>query len=59
MNTKQRESLSKLFYDLVKVPLALCMIGPVLNEPAHLLELEFLGFALVLSCIYFGYQLES
>lgn len=59
MNTRQRESLSKLFYDLVKVPLALCMIGPALNEPAHLLELEFLGFALVLGCSYFGYQLES
>ncbi|WP_257279573.1 hypothetical protein [Endozoicomonas sp. ISHI1] len=52
MNKNQCDSLSKLFYDLVKVPLALCMLGPLVPESPFLFELEVFGSSLVL---LFGY----
>ena len=59
MTAKHKESLARLFYDLVKVPLALCMLGPLTTDVPHLLELELFGGALVLLFAYIAYQIEA
>ncbi|WP_252177344.1 hypothetical protein [Endozoicomonas sp. 4G] len=54
MNKNQRDSLSKMWFDLVKVPLALCMLGPVVSESDLFWEIELFGAALVVFFIYAG-----
>ena len=59
MTRKQKDSISRLFYDLVKVPLALCMLGPLVSGAPHFVELEVFGASLALLFAYIGYQMEE
>ncbi|MCW7555906.1 hypothetical protein NX722_25410 [Endozoicomonas gorgoniicola] len=55
MNKNQRESLSKMWFDLVKVPLALCVLGPLVTGVDQLFEIEIFGLSLVILFTYMGY----
>lgn len=55
MNKNQRESLSKMWFDLVKVPLALCMLGPLVSESSLFWEVEIFGASLIIFFIYAGF----
>ena len=59
MTAKHKESLARLFYDLVKVPLALCMLASLTTDVPHLLKLEVFGGTLVLLFAYIAYQIEA
>lgn len=59
MNKKQQENAAKMFYDLVKVPLAVCCFGAIVSEHSDLIY--FVGFGVSISVLFFyiGFQLDS
>jgi len=44
-----------MWFDLVKVPLALCILGPLVSGTDQIPELEFFGLALIIFFVYMGY----
>ena len=44
-----------MWFDLVKVPLALCILGPLVSGVDQIVEIEFFGFSLVILFIYMGF----
>lgn len=59
MNKNQRDNTAKMFYDLVKVPLAVCCFGAIAAEHNDLLY--FVGFGVSISVLFFyiGFQLDG
>ncbi|WP_448214994.1 hypothetical protein [Endozoicomonas sp. 2B-B] len=55
MNKNQRDCLSKMWFDLVKVPLALCILGPLVSESDLFWEIELFGAALIIFFVYVGF----
>ena len=59
MNSRQRESLAKLFYDLVKVPLGLCCFGALVSRSEDMGAYIFFGLSFSLLFAYVGYRLDE
>ncbi|UYM14018.1 hypothetical protein [Endozoicomonas euniceicola] len=59
MNKKQRENTGKMFYDLVKVPLAVCCFGAIAAEHSDLIYFVFFGLSISMLFFYIGYQMDS
>ncbi|WOG26858.1 hypothetical protein [Endozoicomonas sp. 8E] len=59
MNKKQRENTAKMFYDLVKVPLAVCCFGTIAAEHNDLLYFFTFGISITVLFFYIGFQLDG
>ncbi|WP_263082142.1 hypothetical protein [Endozoicomonas sp. Mp262] len=55
MNKKQRENTAKMFYDLVKVPLAACCFGAIVSEHTDMITFIFFGASFALLFYYLGF----
>ena len=56
MNQKQRMEFGKLAFDLVKVPLAVCMLAPLMDEGSFVWQNLFFGATIGSALIYVGYR---
>ena len=58
MNSKLLDKLSSLCFDLMKVPLAVCVLAPVMAEHEAMPEGIFFGACFALFLLYVGCVLE-
>ena len=59
MNQKQRDNTAKMFYDLVKVPLAVCCFGAIVAEHSDLVYFIVFGVGFSLLFFYLGFVMDE